>query len=103
MKPETPVWLKCESVGRPANTLTMQCSTREAVRTIAEWLMGTYMGQKIRITLARTEEELSTRHSSNVQSMMDELDSIIGGTPEACPICKTIGQCTIDHDQMGIG
>jgi hypothetical protein len=82
----------------------MNCSTREAIKASAEWLMGVYMGSKIRITMARTEEELSeNRKSNNVADMMADLESIIGGTPEP-DICGTSAikpDCiNIDHKRI---
>lgn len=84
MKPETIVWLRCESVGRPDSNLTLNCTTREAILTIGQWLMGIYMGQKIRITLARSEEELAIdRRSAATQDMMNELESILANTGDS--------------------
>jgi hypothetical protein len=78
MKPSTQVWFKCESVGRPESTLKMQSTAREAILTIGQWLMGVYMGQKIRITIARTEEELANdRRSAANLDMLAELDSLL--------------------------
>jgi len=83
VKPETKVWLRCESVGKPANTLEMQTSVREAVKSIAQWLMGVYMGSKIRITLAREQHELGdSAKSIKTSDLMGELESLLGGTPE---------------------
>jgi hypothetical protein len=81
----------------------MNCSTREAIKASAEWLMGVYMGSKIRITMARTEEELSeNRKSNNVADMMADLESIIGGTPEPdiCQVCDQPNCINIDHKRI---
>lgn len=77
------VWLKCESVGRPESTITLNATNRECIKAIAEWLLETYMGQKIRITLARTEAELATdRRSAATAEMLADLDSMIGQVEE---------------------
>jgi hypothetical protein len=83
VKPDTIVWLKLTNVGRPADAMICQLSTRDAILQIGKWILGAYMGQKIRITLARSEEELvENRKSSTVESMMSDLESLVGGTPE---------------------
>jgi hypothetical protein len=97
MKPETKVWLKCESIGRPADTFVMQCSAREAVKVLASWLMGVYMGSKIRILMARTEAELcDDRRSAANQDVMRDLESILGPEPElACVHGNTPNDCGV--------
>lgn len=83
MKPETKVWLKCESIGRPADTLVMQCSVREAMKVQANWILGVYMGSKIRISMARTEAELADdRRTAAQNDVMADLESILGAEPE---------------------
>lgn len=83
MKPETKVWLKCESIGRPADTLVMQCSVREAMKVQAQWILGVYMGSKIRISIARTEAELGDdRRSAATNDVMADLESILGSDTE---------------------
>lgn len=80
MKPETKVWLKCESIGRPSDTLITLCTVREAIKVQANWLLGVYMGSKIRVLIARTEAELSDdRRSAANQDVMQDLESILNG------------------------
>jgi uncharacterized protein YegP (UPF0339 family) len=82
MKPETKVWLKCESIGRPADTLVTNCTAREAMKALAQWILTTYMGSKIRIIMARSEAELADdRRSAAHNDVMADLESILG--PEA--------------------
>ena len=77
MRPETPVWLLCESIGRPENTLKMKASVRECIIASSQWLMGVYMGAKIRITFARSEAELRDRRSAASEELTNELESIL--------------------------
>jgi hypothetical protein len=84
MKPNTRIWIKCENVGNPADMLVMNDSARECVLAIGQWLMGVYMGQKIRIAIARSLRKNCMRIAAHPASgtMMNDLESIIGGTPE---------------------
>lgn len=59
MKLTTVVWLSCESKGKPTHNIKKQCTVREALMTIAKWLMEVYMGSHIEIRIARTEFELN--------------------------------------------
>ncbi len=83
MKQGTRVWIKCESSGRPADTLILNSTTREAILAIGKWMLETYMGNHITIRVARTEVDL-TRNLREVRDadMMGELESLLGGTPE---------------------
>ena len=85
MKPHTVVCMKLESVGRPVHTVThTDISVRDATLEIAKWLLDSYMGTAIRITLARTTAELDKAVSRNVgggtnstELLMDELASVL--------------------------
>jgi hypothetical protein len=86
MKPDTKIWLRCESVGRPEATITKQLTVREAIKEIAAWLLAIYMGQKIRIAIAREESGLATdRRSAANQDIMDDLESILGPVDQIVP------------------
>jgi len=80
MKPNTTIWYQLESVGRPETTIRGQARVSEIIKIIAEWLLGVYMGQKIRINLARREEELSTdRRSAEKSLILHDLESMLDG------------------------
>jgi len=83
MRPETKIWLLCESTGKPSETIERQETAREAILTIAQWLMGVYMGGKIRIILARTQDELRDRRSAANQELMGTLESLLGEHKES--------------------
>lgn len=86
MKPETKVWMRCESIGRPADTLVVNDSAREAMKALATWLMSVYMGSKIRVIIARTEAELGDdRRSAAQNDVMQDLESILGPEPTQEP------------------
>jgi hypothetical protein len=91
MKPDTKIWLRCESVGRPESTITEQLVVRDAIKRIAAWLLQVYMGQKIRIAIAREESELaSNRRSAANQDILDDLESILGPTATLCEaLCES--------------
>lgn len=63
MKPATTLWLKAESKGRPEFTLTSHGTVRDLTMELAKWILRVHMGSHIRVTMARTEVEL-TAHSS---------------------------------------
>lgn len=85
MKQSTIVSMKLESVGRPAHTVTHEdVPVREATLLIARWLLDSYMGTHIRITLARTTAELQQAvsrgqgaGSNNPDLLLDELASVL--------------------------
>lgn len=88
MKPTTEVWYRFESVGRPECLRQDKATVRTLTLDLANWLLATYMGSKIRITLARTEEELNERSNrAPPDDMIAELERIMatGGTPEPDP------------------
>jgi hypothetical protein len=95
VKLHTKVWMRCESKGRPAETITMNAPIRECIMKIADWLSKVYMGSHINIRIARTEAELSTSQSTDISTLSSELDMMLGelgGTPESsestgCDIC----------------
>jgi len=74
MKPTTKVWYLCESVGKPEHNLKGEAEVRIAAVTIGRWLFESYMGDYIRITLARNEAELIQKSSVGRKlSKADEL------------------------------
>jgi len=78
MKPDTRVFYRFESVGQPRHTLKGQDSVREVMLIFARWILSVYMGQKIRIILARSEEELQEgRRSASVDAMISDLESLV--------------------------
>lgn len=84
MKPDTIVWIKCESVGRPECSITIQGTVRECIKAQTEWLLGVYMGSKIRITWARDEVDLGAdRRSAAKSDIMADLESVLSGQEES--------------------
>lgn len=83
MRLDTMVWIRCETKGRPADTIQEQLTIRDAVLRIAQWLAKVYMGSHIVIRIARTEAELhsASRKSRELDELSGELDKLLGGTP----------------------
>jgi hypothetical protein len=86
MKPNTAIWASFTNVGKPNDSLTIQGSVRDITTELVKWLLKIYMGQKIRVCLARSEEELSeSRQSQTVKDMMSELDALIAADSDDSP------------------
>lgn len=82
MKLNTRVWIRMQSKGRPKFTVTKQVVIRDAVLEIARWLTDVYMGSRLEISIARTEEELEAKTPALDNDIVAELESLLGGTPE---------------------
>jgi hypothetical protein len=65
MKPATMLWAKFESKGKPDATQKHNCSMRDAILRLGEWMLSVNMGSYIRVTLARTEQELEAMSQAN--------------------------------------
>lgn len=88
MKQGTKVWAKCESMGRPNETLVINDSVYQCVMKFADWMQNTYMGSYMRFTIARTQQELedATRKWARKekesgepdQDMMHDLITLLG-------------------------
>lgn len=78
MRMTTEVWAKLESKGRPKDLKIVHGSLRFVIIEIANWLTSVYMGSHINIRLARSEEELNSAVSGDAQTMMSELESLLG-------------------------
>lgn len=85
MKPSTRVSIHLESVGRPDFTREIHDeSLRDVTIELAKWLLESYMGSHIRITIARDKSTLRlhtgrTKKSNDLLNpdMMDDLTSIL--------------------------
>ena len=74
MKPTTKIWYQCESIGKPEHNITGHEEVRTAALTIGRWLFESYMGNYMRITIARTEAELTQKLSvGNRPTKSDDL------------------------------
>jgi hypothetical protein len=82
MRSSTTVHWSLESVGRPEHSTSGKGTIREVTLAIAAWLLVVPMGHKIRIIIARDEADLKDRRSAAKLELMDELESLLGGTPE---------------------
>lgn len=85
MKMSTRVWARFESVGKPLSTWMTPENGMEvgkAMLELARWMQGVYMGSHIRITFARSLEELEAatqgkRTSQVNEDMLSQLESLI--------------------------
>lgn len=89
MKMTTQVWAKLENKGKPADTIKFEGTNREVVLKFANWLGEVYMGNYLRLTIARSEVELeaaTTRGNSNIaetNDLMGELEQFLDTLPES--------------------
>jgi hypothetical protein len=58
MRLTTEVWAKFESKGRPGDTKVIHDQIGLVARQLLSWLVDTAMGHCLRITVARTQDEL---------------------------------------------
>ena len=71
MRLDTTIWIRMESKGHPADTAQFNCTIRDAVLKIAQWLSSVYMGSHIIIKLARSEADLNSMSAKRME--MEEL------------------------------
>jgi hypothetical protein len=83
MRGSTKICFQFESVGRPEHTLEGRDQPlNECIRQLASWLLAVPMGHKIRVLIGRDMADLKDRRSAAKLELMDELESLLGGTPE---------------------
>jgi hypothetical protein len=82
MKLSTTAFAKFESIGKPKMTQQLDNMTmREIVLAFGKWTQEIYMGSHIRVTIARSAEELESittgkRNAGEVE-LISELESLL--------------------------
>lgn len=89
MRLDTVVWMKFESKGKPEETVAVNGTVLEGLRSLLDWISRVPMGHCMRLTIARSEAELEKltrslgqpRIADKEQMMAEfaaELDSLLG-------------------------
>lgn len=80
------VWARLESKGRPHDSVTIEDeSVAELAKAIARWLLSASMGHYMRITIARSAEDLQRAvngggsGAAKTEDLLDEIDSMLAG------------------------
>lgn len=70
MKSTTQVWARFESIGKPDESKEMSGTVKEVIFAMSQWLLNTYMGSRIQVTISRTREELNSNKADKIDHDM---------------------------------
>lgn len=74
MKPTTEVFARFSSTGKPRFNKDINGPIAEIIRALIPWMLEAHMGTSIRITLARTPEELRLASGEKLDSQSSPED-----------------------------
>jgi hypothetical protein len=104
MKLSTEGWAKFESIGKPESTQIISGTNQQIVMQFVSWLKDVYMGSRIQLTIARTQEELEVKSKAQKsRELDDELMAFLNDELESDVVPNEAVNNNITNNTKGVG